>query len=98
YTFAYPNGTPKDYTDETVHLLKCMNIRVAVTTTWGPNDKDTPLTALKRCGFDARVSPAWFRVQTKLLAMPPERRALINSGLFRSPIRRLVRQWRRAEG
>jgi peptidoglycan/xylan/chitin deacetylase (PgdA/CDA1 family) len=49
--FAYPNGRPIDYDDETIRLLREFEVRAAVTTIEGTNDPSTPALELKRIGI-----------------------------------------------
>ena len=50
--FAYPNGTPGDYDDETLRILTERGIELAVTATAGTNVEGTPPLEIHRSGFD----------------------------------------------
>jgi len=49
-TFAYPNGQPGDYNNETRQILKELGYTVAVTTVMDFNDPNEDLLTLKRMG------------------------------------------------
>ena len=61
--FAYPNGTPADFDEETLALLRESGVGTAVTTTWGINDHETDPLRLKRWGFDPGLPHLLFRAQ-----------------------------------
>ena len=47
-TFAYPNGTPADYTPGTVELVQKAGFACAVSTLFGVNTGETPIYELRR--------------------------------------------------
>lgn len=48
--FAYPNGTPADYTGSVTDLVRKAGFTCAVTTRFGPNTRETPPYELRRGG------------------------------------------------
>lgn len=74
--FSFPNGTPGDYTDETVAILRRSGIAAAVTASRGINRVGAPPMELKRCGVDARTPLAWFRLQAGRVAGAHEERVM----------------------
>jgi len=46
--FAYPNGRPEDYDEDTIKILESCGVRASVTTIEGSNDEMTPLMELRR--------------------------------------------------
>jgi len=54
--FAYPNGRPTDYDDETIRLLREFKVRAAVTTIEGVNDPSTSALELKRIGIGPEMT------------------------------------------
>jgi peptidoglycan/xylan/chitin deacetylase (PgdA/CDA1 family) len=62
-TFAYPNGTRKDYDDRALEALKRCDIPAAVTTVSGLNSRSQPLMELKRVGIGADTTRWQFRAE-----------------------------------
>lgn len=60
--FAYPNGRQEDYEQESVALLKDLNVVSAVTTTPGPNTCATDRYLLRRYGIGAWTSMSLFKL------------------------------------
>ena len=66
--FAYPNGTPEDYTETVKHLVREAGFNCAVTTRFGLNTADTSPYELRRGGPWEHELPtfalklAWYRL------------------------------------
>ena len=59
-SFAYPNGAVDDYDDCMVEELRRLGIRLAVTTSPGPNRCDTDMLRLRRYGIGSRTTLGTF--------------------------------------
>ena len=62
-TFAFPNGTRKDYDNRALDALKQCDIPAAVTTVSGLNPRSQPLLELKRVGIGADTERWQFRAE-----------------------------------
>jgi peptidoglycan/xylan/chitin deacetylase (PgdA/CDA1 family) len=60
--FAYPNGGPEDYDQESIRTLKSCGIRAALTGISGPNNSSTPLMEMRRYAVVAEKSMAHFKL------------------------------------
>lgn len=61
-TFAYPNGSPEDYNNDSVRILRDLGVTTAVTTIEGYNTGKTPMLELRRSGVGAGDSMAQFKI------------------------------------
>lgn len=62
-TFAFPNGTRKDYDERAIEALKQCDIPAAVTTVSGLNSRSQSLLELKRIGIGADTERWQFRAE-----------------------------------
>jgi len=60
--FAYPNGRMEDYDADSIKDLGACDIRIAVTTTGGPNNRMSSVMELKRYGVGADLPMAEFQL------------------------------------
>lgn len=60
--FAYPNGTPKDYNQDTLDVVKAGQIKAALTTIEGTCSKKTPPYELRRFGVGADMDMTTFQL------------------------------------
>ena len=74
-TFAYPNGSRRDYSDETVSILSRAGLEAACTTRTGSNQPPCDSLELRRIGIGS--DPTWV-IDARL------------AGLFDEPVRRLL--------
>lgn len=69
-SFAYPNGQPQDYGQEDRDVLIELGVKVAVSTTEGPNLPGTPLLDLRRYGVGPELGLLRFAWLVHHLARP----------------------------
>lgn len=60
-SFAYPNGSWRDYDQSTIELLKSAGIEIAASSIEGPNTRNTPVMQLRRYSVGAGLSLAEFQ-------------------------------------
>ena len=74
--FAYPNGRPTDYDNDTIRLLRELEVRAAVTTIEGVNVPSTPALELKRIGIGPDTTLRDFAAALQVPDVASERRPM----------------------
>ena len=59
--FAYPNGTPADFTDEHINMLRALNFKMALTQIPGYNQAGADLFRLKRINITSQMQLPVFK-------------------------------------